>query len=75
MVIQLWKNKGKVKDDDPDYLALQKQRTNEDDGSGAYQTVQIGTGYKMEAPDGETYLSVKITGITDNVWTKTKKAE
>ena len=66
MKIQVWKNKAKVNEDDPDFILLQKQRTGVDDGSPSYQTVQIGTGHKMEAPDGESYLSLTIKSLTDN---------
>lgn len=70
MVIQLWRNKAKNSDADADYLALQKQRTGADDGSPGYVTRQIGIGFKMESPDGETYIRITIEGITDNVWKK-----
>ena len=65
MVLQLWRNKSKLKEGEPDYLALQKQRTCVDDGSSGYETVKIGVGYKEEAPDGEQYIRIKIDGITD----------
>lgn len=50
----------------PDYVVFQKQRTGADDGSPAYETVEVGAGWKMEAPSGEIYLDVKIEGLTDN---------
>lgn len=66
MRIQVWKNKGKVHDGEPDYLVLQRQRTGADDGSAGYETVNIGYGYKQEAPDGEIYLDVKVEGFNNN---------
>lgn len=64
MRIQIYKNKAKVKDEEPDYIGLQKQRLN--DGTTAYQTVQIAVGWKNETPDGEVYIDLKVDGFTDN---------
>ena len=64
MRVLVYKNKGKVKEDDPDYLVIQKQR-NEDET--AYVMVQIGVGWKQEMPDGEQYIDIKFDTI------KTKK--
>ena len=66
MRVQIWGNKMKKSEDAPDYIVFQKQRTGADDGSSAYETVEIGYGRKMEAPSGEIYLDVKIIGLTDN---------
>jgi len=66
MRVQLWKNSHKVKEEEPDYIVLQKQRTNVDDGSPAYETCEVGAGWKMEAPSGEIYLDVKIEGFNNN---------
>lgn len=65
MRIQLYKNKAKVKDEDPDFIAKQKQRTGADDGSPSYETVIVGAAWKMEGPD-EVYLEVKIEGFNNN---------
>ena len=65
MRIQVWGNKMKKKEEDPDYVVFQKQRTNEIEGK-SYETVEIGAGWKMEAPSGEIYLDVKIDGLTNN---------
>ena len=63
MRIQLWKNE-KQNEESPDYRVLQKQRVN--DGTTAYETVEVGYGYKKEAPSGETYLDVTIRGFNNN---------
>lgn len=63
MVIQVWRNKEKVKEEDPDYIVLQKQRTGIE-GKG-YETVQIGQGWKTDAPD-EQYIHITIDGLTNN---------
>ena len=47
------------------YVAFQKQRTGADDGSPAYETVQVGEGWAQETPDGETYIDLKVEGFTD----------
>lgn len=73
MRIQIWHNKAKGTKNDPDYLVLQRQRTGADDGSGAYETVQIGVGFKNEAPDGETYISATVDGFSDMKPRKTKQ--
>lgn len=53
----------KKKEEDPDYVVFQRQRTGIE-GKG-YETVEIGAGWKMEAPSGEIYLDIKIEGLTD----------
>ena len=65
MRVQIWKS-GATKEGEPDYIVKQKQRTGADDGSPSYETVEVGVGYKMEAPSGEVYIDVKIEGFTDN---------
>lgn len=66
MRLQIWGNKAKVGEYDPDHLVLQRQRTGADDGSSRYETIQVGVGWDREAPDGEKYLDIKVLGLTDN---------
>lgn len=63
MRIQLYKNENKVKDEDPDFIVRQKQRLN--DGTSAYETVDVGVGYKLEGPDF-TYIDVSLKGFGTN---------
>lgn len=65
MRLYMWKNHNKQKEDDPDFVVHQKQRTGADDGSPAYQTVTVGYAWKKEGPV-EPYLDVKIEGLTNN---------
>ncbi len=64
MRFQLYRNFAKIKDEDPDYIARQRQRLN--DGTTAYETVEIGVGYKQEAPDGEVYVDISLKGFGTN---------
>ena len=66
MRVQIWGNKNKMGENAPDYIVYQKQRTGADDGSPSYETVEVGSGYKMEAPSGEVYLDIRIEGFSDN---------
>lgn len=68
MKLQVYKNKF-----DDNYKVLQKQRLN--DGTTAYQTVQVGTGFEQETPSGEKYLVLKIKGRTDNATQRKRKKE
>lgn len=63
MRVQLWKNV-KTSDNQPDYIVTQKQRLN--DGTTAYETNQVGVGYKQEAPSGEIYIDIKLEGFGTN---------
>jgi len=63
MRVQLWKNP-KEKENEPDFIVMQRQRL--DDGTTGYVTVQVGTGYTMEAPSGEKYIDVTIKGFNNN---------
>ena len=64
MRVTLWGNKNKKSEVDADYVVFQKQRTGIE-GKG-YETLEVGYGRKMEAPSGEIYLDVTITGLTNN---------
>jgi hypothetical protein len=64
MRVMLWRNKAKVKPEDPDYIVLQRQRLN--DGTTAYITVEVGFAYKQEAPDGETYVDINLPKFGTN---------
>lgn len=66
MKLQIWK-------DGERYKVLQKQRLN--DGTSGYQTIQVGVGFKEEAPNGEKYISLKIDGLTDNATPRKGKEE
>lgn len=65
MRVQVWKIQ-KQFPDDPDYIVKQKQRTGADDGSPGYETVNVGTGRKYEAPDGTPYIDLTINGFNNN---------
>lgn len=65
MRVYLFKNHDKTHEDHPDYIVMQKQRTGADDGSPAYEQVEVGYGYKREGPE-ETYLDVHINGFNNN---------
>ena len=66
MKLQIWKN-------GDGYKVLQKQRLN--DGTSGYQTIQVGVGFKEEAPSGEKYILLKIDGFTDNATPRKRKEE
>jgi hypothetical protein len=67
MKLLVRKNLAKIKDEDPDYIVTQKQRSEDDTG---YVMVQVGTGYKEDYPSNnevaEKYilLNVEITKST-----------
>lgn len=64
MKLQIYQNKDKVKEEDPDYIGLQRQRLN--DGTTAYETVQVAVGWTNETPGGEKYIALTIEGFSDN---------
>lgn len=63
MRIQLWKAQGAT-EDSADYVVRQRQRLN--DGTTAYVTVDVGWGFKREAPSGETYIDITLKGFGTN---------
>lgn len=54
----------KTYEGDPDFIVLQRQRLN--DGTSAYQTVEVGFGYTREMPDEEKYVDITLEGFGTN---------
>lgn len=63
MRFQLYKNHDKTSEEHPDFIVKQKQRLN--DGTTAYETVEIGYAYTLEGPE-EKYIDVTLPKFGNN---------